>query len=84
MTWMECINLARNAVMEGDLDLAQSYKQRAQLLHELDMMASGANVEVEMEDKKMGYDEMKALRDEIDALKAFRAQVESEIGRAHV
>ena len=23
MTWMECINLARNAVMEGDLDLAQ-------------------------------------------------------------
>ena len=78
MTWMECINLARNAVMEGDLDLAQSYKQRAQLLHELDMMASGANVEVEMEDKKMGYDEMKALRDEIDALKAFRTQVESE------
>ena len=78
MTWMECINLARAAVMEGDLDLAQSYKQRAQMLHELDMMASGANVEVEMEDKKMNYDEMKALREEIDALKAFRTQIESE------
>ena len=76
MTWMECINLARAAVMEGDLDLAQSYKQRAQMLHELDMMASGANVE--MEDKKMNYDEMKALREEIDALKAFRTQVENE------
>lgn len=78
MTWMECINLARQAVAEGDLDLAQSYKQRAQMLHELDLMASGANVEVEMEDKKLGYDEMKALRDEIDALKAFRSQVEGE------
>lgn len=78
MTWMECINLARQAVAEGDLDLAQSYKQRAQMLHELDLMASGANVEVEMENEKMKYDEMKALRDEIDALKAFRSQIESE------
>jgi len=77
MTWLECINLARTSVMEGDLESAQRYKQRAEMLHALDMMEAGANIEG-TDDKKMNYDEMKALREEVDALKAFRDQVENE------
>ena len=79
MMWQEAIALARAAIESGDLAAAQDYKQRAQMLKELDMMGVGhGEKEYEDEDEKMYVEEMKAMRNELEALKAFRSQLENE------
>jgi HK97 family phage major capsid protein len=79
MMWQEAIALARAAIESGDLAAAQDYKQRAQMLKELDKMSArhGEN-EYEYEDEKMYADEMKAMREELESLKSFRSQMENE------